>query len=280
MRILSLGAGVQSTVLALMAAHGEIEPPAHAIFADTGWEPNGVYRHLEWLESTLPFPVHRVSIGHRLQDQVRKGVGYDGKHHFIDTPKFIRQPDGSRAFANIRQCTRAYKVQPIRRKIREIIGYPGKTYIPRHVRIIQLFGISLDEATRMRDSDAKFIIHEYPLIDRRMTRDDCMTWWDRNYPGRNLSKSSCVGCPFHSRREWVRLRTEEPEQFEETCEIDEAIRHIAMPNATAYLHFSATPLRQAVEIDAIHLEEKDRMQALADSQLSLWDAECSGYCGV
>lgn len=38
LRALSLGAGVQSTTMALMAAHGEIGPmPDCAIFADTGW---------------------------------------------------------------------------------------------------------------------------------------------------------------------------------------------------------------------------------------------------
>lgn len=44
LRALSLGAGVQSTTMALMAAHGEIQPmPDCAIFADTGWEPKAVY---------------------------------------------------------------------------------------------------------------------------------------------------------------------------------------------------------------------------------------------
>ena len=47
LRALSLGAGVQSTTLALMASHGEIGPmPDCAIFADTGWEPQAVYDHL------------------------------------------------------------------------------------------------------------------------------------------------------------------------------------------------------------------------------------------
>ena len=107
-----------------------------------------------------------------------------------------------------------------------------------------------------------------------------MEWWNREYPGKNLTKSSCVGCPFHSRREWVRIKNEEPEQFEEACEIDDAIRHIAMPGATAYLHSSATPLRQAIELDVEHLAKIDRLQAVADTQLSLWDAECTGHCGV
>ena len=58
--ILSLGAGVQSSTLALMAAAGEITPmPDIAIFADTGWESAVVYKWLAFLESVLPFPVTR-----------------------------------------------------------------------------------------------------------------------------------------------------------------------------------------------------------------------------
>ena len=66
LRVLSLGAAVQSTTLARMAAHGEIDPmPDCAIFADTGWEPKAVYEHLAWLRSpnVLPFPIHIVSAG-------------------------------------------------------------------------------------------------------------------------------------------------------------------------------------------------------------------------
>lgn len=50
--ILSLGAGVQSSTLALMAARGEVPgfPKLDcAIFADTQDEPASVYRWLEWL---------------------------------------------------------------------------------------------------------------------------------------------------------------------------------------------------------------------------------------
>lgn len=50
MNVISLGAGVQSTTLLLMAVHGEITPkPEYAIFSDTGWEPTKVYKHLELL---------------------------------------------------------------------------------------------------------------------------------------------------------------------------------------------------------------------------------------
>ncbi len=67
--ILSLGAGVQSTALALMAVRGELpgfRRPVAAIFADTGWEPRGVYDHLHWLVQELgeALPVHIVADRH------------------------------------------------------------------------------------------------------------------------------------------------------------------------------------------------------------------------
>ena len=64
LRVLSLGAGVQSTTLAPMAAHGIIDPmPDCAVFADTGWKPTVVYDHLASLTSpnALPFLVYIVS---------------------------------------------------------------------------------------------------------------------------------------------------------------------------------------------------------------------------
>ncbi len=69
--VISLGAGVQSTTMALMAAHGEIEPmPDAAIFADTGAEPPEVYEHLEWLKggNVLPFPVIVTQLSHLVRD--------------------------------------------------------------------------------------------------------------------------------------------------------------------------------------------------------------------
>jgi hypothetical protein len=60
--ILSLGAGVQVTALALMAAPGELPLPEAAISADTGWESAATYAHLEWLTTELRgvLPVHVV----------------------------------------------------------------------------------------------------------------------------------------------------------------------------------------------------------------------------
>jgi len=48
LRVLSLGAGVQSSTLALMVEKGEIPKVDCGIFADVGGEPQTVYDHLEY----------------------------------------------------------------------------------------------------------------------------------------------------------------------------------------------------------------------------------------
>lgn len=67
LRLLSLGAGIQSTTLALLAAEGTLGQLDGAIFADTGAEPDAVYEHLDRLEREVlkpaGIPLHRVSEG-------------------------------------------------------------------------------------------------------------------------------------------------------------------------------------------------------------------------
>jgi len=50
LRVLSLGAGIQSSTVLLMSLAGELPRLDAAIFADTGWEPAAVYAHLKRLE--------------------------------------------------------------------------------------------------------------------------------------------------------------------------------------------------------------------------------------
>ena len=98
LRLLSLGAGVQSTTVALMAAHGELPMPDAAIFADTQAEPEGVYEHLRWLMSpnVLPFRVHVVTRGN-LERALLDGRNATGQG-FVTIPFFTLGPDGEKGF--------------------------------------------------------------------------------------------------------------------------------------------------------------------------------------
>jgi hypothetical protein len=64
--VLNLGAGVQSSALALMAAKGEVGPmPDFAVFADTQAEPTSVYKWLDWLEQGVTLPKTPCASGRR-----------------------------------------------------------------------------------------------------------------------------------------------------------------------------------------------------------------------
>jgi hypothetical protein len=268
LRVLSLGAGVQSTTMALMAAHGELEPmPDCAVFADTGWEPKAVYEHLQWVMSgnLLPFPVHVVSAGN-LRDEIA-AKRPRGKFLKVDIPAYVLTDGEAGGLVN-RSCTRDYKIDPIRRKIREMLGIAGKRS-PAEAVVEQWIGISLDEATRMKPAREPWTVNRWPLIEKRMSRGDCLEWLRRNdYP--RPPKSSCIGCPFHSDDEWRALT---PTEFADAVEVDARLRDpargIARTKGALFLHRSCKPLDQ---VDLSTAEDR--------GQLNLFNNECEGMCGV
>jgi hypothetical protein len=267
MRILSLGAGVQSTTLALMAAKGEIEAPDCAIFADTGWEPRAVYEHLDRLEAALPFPVQRVSAGNLRDDILAVSRGtWLLRGGRPQPPLHIRNADGSKGFVS-RQCTREYKVAPIRHAVKRILGFSGRSRVPAGHIAEQWIGISTDEASRMKPSVDDWITHRWPLIERGMSRVDCVRWLERN--GWAAPKSSCIGCPFHSDAQWRSLTAEE---LADAAEVEKALqdgrRHFRL-EGMPFFHGSLVPL---AEVD--FSTDEDRGQG------NLFNNECEGMCGV
>lgn len=90
--ILSLGAGVQSTTLALMAERGMIDKPVAAIFADTGDEPPSIHEHLERLKGMLSFPVHTVKQGDGLGADFLAALGGQ-KNRASQPPFYVKAPD-------------------------------------------------------------------------------------------------------------------------------------------------------------------------------------------
>jgi hypothetical protein len=267
LRILSLGAGVQSTTLALMAARGEIDSVDHAVFADTGSEPSVVYRHLAWLETVIPFPVHRVSVGN-LGESILSAMK-DGQSRIDARPPFFTSGGG---MLN-RQCTGDYKIMPIQRKVRELAGIARGSRGPKTVVVEQLIGISTDEAGRMKDSRFRWLRHCFPLIELGLSRAQCLLWLAANsYP--TPPKSACTFCPYHDDRMWRDMKLNDPESFAEAVRVDEAIRPgMAGPRrpegTTWYLHRNRIPLRL---VDFSTAEDR--------GQINMFNEECEGMCGV
>lgn len=249
---------MQSTTLALMAAVGEIRPmPEVAIFADTGWEPQNVYRHLWWLVEQLPFPVIIASRSNIREDQIRNA---ETGARVAAIPYFLEGAGMGR-----RQCTKEYKIDPIRRAIRSYLGYGRTQRIPPN-SVEMWIGISLDEASRAKPSQVQYIKHRWPLLDLRMRRSDCLRWInDHGY--HEPPKSSCIGCPFHSNSYWKAMRDKNPEEWAQAVEIDRKIRTGGRMKHKQYLHRSCKPLDEA------DLEPEK-------NQLNMFENECEGMCGV
>ena len=259
-QIISLGAGVQSSTIALMAAQGEVGPmPAAAIFADTQDESPKVYDWLNWLEKQLPFPVIRTTKGKLSADAVRLRYSKNGNYYTKPSiPAFNLSPEGKIGIIQ-RQCTSEYKIEMIQREIRKLRN--NKEHFD------QWIGISTDEAIRIKPSRLAYVTNRWPLIDFDMSRADCLIWMaEKGYP--KPPRSACVYCPFHSDAEWIRLRDEEPEQFEAACQFEldyqDAMSRTTFFKGTPFFHRSCVPLSQ--------VQFKDARSGFGN--------ECVGVCGV
>lgn len=234
-----------------MAALGDVDPVDYVVHADTTFEASWTYAFAAswtpWLEAR----------GVRVVTVEAKGADPSNVRGGVDIPAFtFLETNGQLK----RQCTSDWKIANIRRWLQA--NRNGE-------RVEQWIGISLDEALRMKPSDVKYITHRWPLIERRMTRNDCVNWLERH--GLEVpQKSSCYFCPFHSTAEWRRIKDNDNGNgdWKKALEADEQIRK-ALPPYDLYLHPSRKPLG---EVDLRNAEER--------GQMSLWDEECTGVCGI
>jgi len=274
LNVLSLGAGVQSTALLLMSIRGELDRLDCAIFADTGWEPQAVYDHLAWLEgiaTAAGVPVYRVRRGDLRADALRsqvRGRKTDGVR-WASMPLYVLGQDGRVGMIR-RQCTSEYKIVPVERKVRTLLGLRPRQHWPREVVVQQFFGISADEQRRVRIPRELWKRHRYPFVfERPMRRDQIVTWLREHYPDHIVPRSACLGCPFHSDEEWRAIK-QNPAEWADVTAFDRAIRHCGGMRGDVFLHRSCRPL------DEIEFRLRDGQER----QLPLWDGECLGMCGV
>jgi len=267
LRVLSLGAGVQSSTLALMIKHGEIPEVDCGIFSDTMGEPKEVYKWLGWLKKQLPFPVYIISYRNLKQDILD---AVEGKYKFLKIPVYTKNVKTGKIGLLRRQCTTDYKILPIIKKVRELLGYKRYKNVKKGTKVEMLMGISFDEAIRMKTNQLPYIENMYPLVDKKITREDCFQWMkNNNYP--TPPRSACTFCPYHSNTEWLRIK-ENKEEWEEVVAMDKAIRKGTSRNIDneIFLH------RDCVPLDEADLEHKQSDLFEDHGQLN----NCDGMCGV
>ena len=274
-RVLSWGIGVQSTTLGVMAALGMLERLDAIITADTLWERRATYEardlYAQWF-ADHDLPVHVVSAGSVLQQGARE-------HVHIPFWTANGGPLG-------RQCTSNFKIDPIRRKTRELLGFdPSEPPHPKRGAVESWVGFSMDELQRAKGSDVAYICQRWPLLERTMSRQDC----ERYLTGLGLSipvKSACIGCPYRSALDWIEMYDQAPDEFEQACKFDEENRHnpLKSDGSTAgalYIFKDAErhprPLREAFQDGSLQRMAERQRQAARD-QLALFDL-ADAMCG-
>ena len=243
-KILSLGAGVQSTAMALMFNENPRIKPDLAIFADTGEELKETYDMISYIEKKVPYPIYKLKPKKKLSEEMNR----EDRH--LSIPFFL-EGKGKAS----RQCTYDMKIKPIRKFIKKEFG-----------EAIVFIGITLDEIHRVKKSEVKYIKNSYPLIynyKKPMNRNDCIEWLkSKGHP--IPVRSACYFCPFHSDQYWLWLKTYKPDIFNRACEMDKKIRKYGHFKKKGYLHRSCRPL------------EKVKF----DDTPNMFQEECEGFCGV
>lgn len=296
--VLSFGAGVQSTTIFLMMIHGIIPKADHIIFADTGWEPKAVYNHLDWCKKKAEEHGMKIEIvkHSNIKDDIincKNGTktfaplpfftktmipivdeykdDYNQLNLFeIDEIKQDKISNFKLSFGMVRrQCTREYKINPIRKKCRELLGINYKQR-SKGKFVNMILGISTDEIQRAKKSIDPFIVNNYPLIDLNFSRNQCLDWL-KKYQYKIPPKSACIGCPFHDNKTWLEMKKNDNESWQDAIKIDEIIRSLPRFKGESYLHRSCKPL---IEIDFDDFNQNNQME------LNDFINECTGHCGV
>ena len=269
LRCLSMGWGVQSFTIAAMMALDELPRVDVLIHSDTEHEKQETYEFARQWTPWLGEHGLTVATVRSANTNVKRPEWRDGG---VMIPVFtIDKAEGTHGQIT-RQCTGNWKVKPIRTFVRAELERRGIRKEPGAVEM--WMGISADEWPRIRTSDVKYITNVYPLVDRNITRNGCLTWLAQHgFP--TPPKSACTFCPYHSIAAWKELKRKGgPERkggpdWDEAVAVDAEMREVRRFHEV-YVHPYRVPLEEAV-----HLPEDDGQLTL---ELGLEQPCDSGHC--
>ena len=265
-RVLAWGCGAPSTTLAVMAALGDLEPLDLVLHADTQFEQARTMEMRDWYAGWLRGKGLRVEI-------VTAGsVWEQGATEHIHIP-FWTETGGPLQ----RQCTRHFKVMPSRHFLRRWAGcLPDRPPHPKPGAYEQWFGFTWDEWHRMFSSDVQYIVNEFPLVRRKMHRQDCLDYL-RSHGLPVPIGSACIGCPYRSPSSWIDMRDNAPEDFAIAVQFDEENREnplAARGGGTAdrlYIYRYGGPLADAdLEADATRERKAKQLPLMICGQGGCW----------
>ena len=276
MKILSCGAGMQSSALHLMSCETALakirgEPPVWpqvpiydiSIFCDLGFEPPWVKKQVEFLANAgHSCGVPLVILDSPLYTDFMENFG---ERRTISIPWWTIKEDGHKSKMP-RNCTIDYKVELISKYVRwELLGYKkGQRLREEDKKAHEMhMGFSAEESRRCKESPNPMFVNKFPLVEMGLTRADNFAYI-KDVWGLETKASACSFCPFHKNYFFKFLRENEPEQYAQVVGVDELLR-------------DKNP-KPPMDSDLFISRSRKRLMDLTDEDCN--DAECFEYCGM
>jgi hypothetical protein len=242
LRVASFGGGWQSTAMLVLAATGRIDVPV-MLFANVG-EDSENPATLDYVRDVaMPYAAaHGIEI-HELHKVRRGGLTETLLQTLTRTERSIgipvRMANGA---PGNRSCTNDFKIMVVDQWLKE---HGATAASPATVAI----GISTDELHRAKTNDSRrpWALNSYPLLDLRLSRQDC----GRLIEAAGLPvppKSSCYFCPFHKMTEWQTMKREQPALFDRSVALETMLneRRRRLGKDSVFLTSKGQPLLEAV----------------------------------
>ena len=265
-RVLSLGAGVQSSTLLMMSIVGDLPRLDYAVFSDTGGEIPATYPHLRWLaDQAVAAGIELLQV--RRKRTLEDAIYSDANRSLI--PLYFWNELTDQLGRTSQKCTGDFKVTPkerlLKRWVREWTGC-GRS-LPKEPVMEHWFGYSADEYRRAQRSilsQASWEDRRFPLIEKHMARWDCRDWMTgHGFP--DPPRSACYFCSNRSNEGWRWIREQFPDLWARACAMDEMLRDIRSRgieharNGEGFMHPSLVPL---VEADLSTQDEREGQGSL------------------
>ena len=234
MKILSCGAGMQSTALALISCAQTKEPARYpqvpcydaVLYCDLSIEPYWVIQQVRFVQNAceacgIPFYILQSNL---YRDYMRRF----GRKRVAGMPFWTIDPDGKKGRISRRTCTIDYKIAMIQRFARyQLLGYqPYQRNRPEDIGAHELhIGFSLEESHRSFPNNHPFFTNRYPLIEMGSERKDTYAYNLEKW-GLETRASACMICPFHRNYFFQYLKSNFPADYKAVVDFDKMLEQM------------------------------------------------------
>ena len=230
MKILSCGAGMQSTALALMACENAREPgkfpcvPIYDLvcFCDLGKEPPWVMKQVTFIEKACQAAGIRFEIlKSPLYEDYLKNFG---NKRVVSIPFWTIGEDGKKG-RMLRNCTLEYKIGLIQKYVRQqLLGYrKGQRTKPEDIKAHEMhIGFSFEEKHRCRENPHKMFVNVFPLVEMKLERKDNYAYIKEIW-NLETKASACSFCPYHRNYFFQHLKENETQEYKDLVAFDEML---------------------------------------------------------